>query len=665
MSSEAHTPHPSPRGSDISRSESELSMLAFAGTSSSQIELRRVDSMDFYHTGSESRDIEYPLTSGRGILKHILSIFTDEKPLALLFVVVLGLLSACASLGVDFAILWWEEARKMVHDSLPFPLNFLALVCLATLFAALTALTVQFLAEHRAGSGIPEMKCILAGLNIKHFLSLRTGFAKWIGLIFATGTGLPVGRTSPMVQAIAALCQGVFSIPWFKTIRRNDFLRLQFLATSVGCACAAVLGAPIGGVVFAMEVTSTFYLVSNLWKGLSAAMLASVFFFVMSVYMEGEESVCLYPTSFHRHPFGSDELLAFGVLGILGGALGAVFVSLTRMLINFRERFVMLRDSLYGVVIFTAFVGCTITFAFPFMRLESVESLIRVLYQEENLTGDWADPHPIYNLLVLSIAQWILVLLTCTLPIPTGIVTPSVMMGAGFGRLMGEAMRWMIGSHVHAPIYAVVGSVALTTGITRSLACSVIIFELTGQIHLLLPVLIATVLAMAVGHLFSDSFYDTIIGIRGLPTVRGMHTRTASKLHAKDIMIPRDQLSFVGLDDSLQDIDSLLRKGEQHLTYPLVRSRLNDFTLVGIVQRMELEIMVEKAREAELQKIEKAAQTSDDIERTDPHSPSPQSHADQRIRRRSSTIVSRIAHRFWPRSGPCWNCPENGIGNHG
>jgi H+/Cl- antiporter ClcA len=56
----------------------------------------------------------------------------------------------------------------------------------------------------------------------------------------------------------------------------------------------------------------------------------------------------------------------------------------------------------------------------------------------------------------------------------------------------------------------------MTTGITRTISCAVIVFELTGQISHLLPVLVAVITARGVGKLLSPSIYESVLELHGV-----------------------------------------------------------------------------------------------------------------------------------------------------
>jgi H+/Cl- antiporter ClcA len=52
----------------------------------------------------------------------------------------------------------------------------------------------DYIARDAEGSGVPEMKAILAGVHLHNFLSLKTLIGKWIGLLASIGGSLSIGR---------------------------------------------------------------------------------------------------------------------------------------------------------------------------------------------------------------------------------------------------------------------------------------------------------------------------------------------------------------------------------------------------------------------------------------------------------------------------------------
>jgi chloride channel 3/4/5 len=97
----------------------------------------------------------------------------------------------------------------------------------------------------------------------------------------------------------------------------------------------------------------------------------------------------------------------------------------------------------------------------------------------------WSYPATNFNLLIYVILKFILIILAVTSPIPAGLITPSIILGAVFGRLYGHILKTigvMIGFELvrFEGIYAIVGSAAMASGVTRTLSIAMIMFEIVG-----------------------------------------------------------------------------------------------------------------------------------------------------------------------------------------
>ena len=133
-------------------------------------------------------------------------------------------------------------------------------------FAAITASIGYFISKDAEGSGIPELKSILAGVSIYRYLSFRTLLGKYLGLYTALSGGLSVGKEGPFVHISAGIVNKLSKFSFFRDIYENKSLKKQMLTAAVASGVTATFGAPIGGVLFSIEVSSTYYMVSNLWK---------------------------------------------------------------------------------------------------------------------------------------------------------------------------------------------------------------------------------------------------------------------------------------------------------------------------------------------------------------------------------------------------------------
>lgn len=126
----------------------------------------------------------------------------------------------------------------------------------------------------------------------------------------------------------------------FKRINLNDARRLEMLAAACAVGVSANFGAPIGGVLFSIEVTSTYFAVRNYWRGFFASVIAAFVFRVLAVVVKNEKTItALFTTEFDEYPFDLGEMVAFTILGVCGGFLGAGFVWLHRRFIELHREY--------------------------------------------------------------------------------------------------------------------------------------------------------------------------------------------------------------------------------------------------------------------------------------------------------------------------------------
>ena len=125
---------------------------------------------------------------------------------------------------------------------------------LQTLFALTSASLVKSFAPYAAGSGISEIKCIIAGFVMKGFLGFWTLLIKSICLPLAIASGLSVGKEGPSVHY--AVCTGNVISKFFYKYKRNAAKTREILSACAAAGVAVAFGSPIGGVLFSLEVGS-------------------------------------------------------------------------------------------------------------------------------------------------------------------------------------------------------------------------------------------------------------------------------------------------------------------------------------------------------------------------------------------------------------------------
>jgi H+/Cl- antiporter ClcA len=118
------------------------------------------------------------------------------------------------------------------------------------------------------------MKAIMAGVNIDGFLSFRTYVGKCFGMICMLNSNMSLGKEGPFIHIASCIAM---VLP-YKELRYNKTLTQQFLSAAIAVGVAITFGAPIGGMLFAIEVTSTQFTVNCLWKSFFASTIAILCF---------------------------------------------------------------------------------------------------------------------------------------------------------------------------------------------------------------------------------------------------------------------------------------------------------------------------------------------------------------------------------------------------
>ncbi|KAM4887280.1 chloride channel protein 2 isoform 3-T3 [Thomomys bottae] len=578
-----------------------------------------------------------------------------------IFLVLLGLLMALVSWAMDYAIAVCLQAQQWMSRGLntSILLQYLAWVTYPVVLITFSAGFTQILAPQAVGSGIPEMKTILRGVVLKEYLTLKTFVAKVIGLTCALGSGMPLGKEGPFVH-IASMCAALLSkfLSLFGGIYENESRNTEMLAAACAVGVGCCFAAPIGGVLFSIEVTSTFFAVRNYWRGFFAATFSAFIFRVLAVWNRDEETItALFKTRFRLDfPFDLQELPAFAVIGIASGFGGALFVYLNRKIVQvMRKQKTINRFLMRKRLLFPALVTLLIsTLTFPpgfgqFMagQLSQKETLVTLFdnrtWVRQGLVEDleppstsqaWSPPRAnVFLTLVIFILMkfWMSALAT-TIPVPCGAFMPVFVIGAAFGRLVGESMAAWFPDGIHTDSstyrivpggYAVVGAAALAGAVTHTVSTAVIVFELTGQIAHILPVMIAVILANAVAQSLQPSLYDSIIRIKKLPYLPelGWGRHQQYRVRVEDIMV-RD-VPHVALSCTFRDLRVALHRTKGRML-ALVESP-ESMILLGSIERSQvvalLGAQLSPARRRQYMQERRKVQTSPPSDQESPPSP--------------------------------------------
>lgn len=407
-------------------------------------------------------------------------------------------------------------------------LNYVFYFFFAVLFAFIAAALVKSFAPYAAGSGISEIKCIIAGFVMKGFLGAWTLVIKSIGLPLAIASGLSVGKEGPSVHF--AVCTGNVISRFFSKYRRNAAKTREILTASAAAGVAVAFGSPIGGVLFSLEEMSSYFPLKTLWRSYFCALVATSVLAAMNPFRTGQ--LVMFQVQYDRkwHFF---ELLFFVILGIFGGLYGAFVIKWNLRVQAFRKKYL----SKYPITESVILAGITAILCYPnmFLRINMTE-MMEILFRECEGANDYGGLCEtkkrwtmVFLLAIATILRTFLVIISYGCKVPAGIFVPSMAVGASFGRMVGMMVRslqetfpdsqFFASCEPDVPCitpgtYAFLGAGAALSGIMHlTISVTVIMFELTGALTYILPTLIVVGVTKAVADRFgSGGIADRMIG---------------------------------------------------------------------------------------------------------------------------------------------------------
>ncbi|XP_011861091.1 PREDICTED: chloride channel protein 2 isoform X2 [Vollenhovia emeryi] len=559
-----------------------------------------------------------------------------------IFLALLGIIMALISYAMDRGISMCNNARIWLYQDLSThpAFKYLAWVSMPVCLILFSAGFVHIVAPQSIGSGIPEMKTILRGVALKEYLTFRTLIAKVIGLTATLGSGLPLGKEGPFVH-IASIVATLLSklVTSFQGIYENESRNCEMLAAACAVGVASCFAAPIGGVLFSIEVTTVYFAVRNYWRGFFAAVCGATMFRLLAIWFQREETItAMFATSFTMEfPFDPQELLVFALIGVGSGVLGAFYVWLHRQYVIFMRKnksmtsFLQKNRFLYPGIV--SLMVSSVSFPLglgQFMAgdLNTHDQVFGLFtnftwtkenlsVEEMNIVKHWSTSYTdvFSGLLSFVLVTFIFSIISSTVPVPSGIFIPVFKIGAALGRAVGEAMALWFPTGVRyggiiTPIipggYATVGAAAFSGAVTHTISVSVIIFEMTGQITHIVPIMIAVLISNAIAALLQPSIYDSIILIKKLPYLPDLLPSSSGmyNVYVEDFMV-RD-VKYIWHGISYQKLKEILKDNRKLRGFPLVDNP-DSMILLGSIQRLALIKLIEKhiGRERRLQVAQK------------------------------------------------------------
>lgn len=353
-----------------------------------------------------------------------------------------------------------------------------------------------------------------------------------------------------------------------------------------------------------------------MWQSFVCAMVAAVSLQAFNPFRTGK--LVLYQVTYHSQ-WHSFEMVLFVMLGILGGIYGGLLIKLNMRIVKWRQRAFLLNYPVLEVTL-VSWITAFINYPIKFMRVQSSELVYTLFAECSDLDEDQlglcksgsASAGVIALLLIAAVFGFSLSALTFGLPIPAGIILPSMAIGALYGRAIGliaETLQLKYPASVffsaceqNVPCitpgtYAIIGAASALGGATRmTVSIVVIMFELTGALTYVLPIMIAVMISKWVGDWMEKrGIYESWIQLHGYPVLDYRHgDENIPDISSSQVMTGFETL--VVITSTGHTVGSLmdLLSAHAYRGFPVVNS-IREALLLGYVSRFNLAFALRRA----------------------------------------------------------------------
>ncbi|KAI4344196.1 hypothetical protein L6164_011447 [Bauhinia variegata] len=497
-----------------------------------------------------------------------------------------------------------------------FYLAFLVFFSSNLVLSLFAATITAFIAPAATGSGIPEVKAYLNGVDAPGIFTVRTLFVKIIGSISAVSSSLLIGKAGPLVHTGACVASVLgqggskrYGLTW-KWLRyfKNDRDRRDLVTCGSAAGIAAAFRAPVGGVLFALEEMASWWRSDLLWRTFfTAATVAIVLRALIDFCLSGKcglfgkGGLIMYDVYSESVSYHINDVPPVLLLGVIGGILGGLYNFLLNKLLRVYN---IINEKGIGYKILVAclisiFTSCLLfglpwfascrpcphdareacptigrsgnykKFQCPPGHYNDLASLIFNTNDDaiRNLFSKNTDDEFEYSsVLIFFVTCFFLSIFNYGIVAPAGLFVPVIVTGASYGRLVGMLVDQY--SSLNNGLYAVLGAVSFLGGSMRNtVSLCVIILELTNNLLLLPMIMLVLLVSKTVADTFNANIYDLLMKAKGFPYLVNYAEPYMRQITVGDVVTGPLQL-FHGIE-KVRNIVIVLKTTE-HNAFPVI-----------------------------------------------------------------------------------------------
>jgi CIC family chloride channel protein len=307
-------------------------------------------------------------------------------------------------------------------------------------------------------------------------LPMRTALIKGLSSLISIGTGASIGREGSITQIAATLASKLGSLAKWPPYR----LRLM-VACGAASGMSAAYNAPVAGSIFAAYIVLGNFSMNLFAPIVFAAVVATMvsrYFFGITVFYK----IPAYDfTHFAQLPW-------FVVLGVVSGALAAVFLKLLR---HAEDLFGKLKAPIYWRLTLAGLIVGMLAVWFPAVWGNGYGAITQILQQP-------IDPIQLFG---LFLAKFVAIIALVGAGAVGGVFTPTLFLGAALGALFGSGLNELQWTTLPTGAFAIVGMGSVLAGtIHAPLLAIIMIFEISLNYSIMPPLMLACAVSTLVAR---------------------------------------------------------------------------------------------------------------------------------------------------------------------
>lgn len=402
--------------------------------------------------------------------------------------------------------------------------------------ALVVAWLVGNFAPEAKGHGVPEVMDAI--YYNRGQIRPRVAIVKSLASAISIGSGGSVGREGPIVQigsAFGSTLGALFPMPV------NE--RVTLIAAGAGAGIAATFNAPLGGIVFALELL----LVSVTARNLLLVTTATVVATSIGHALLGIEPSFRIP-ALETSAFGILQPLSLIAFLALGALMGLVSVAFIRGLYAMEDVFDAIPGNYYTRhALGMLGVGVMMYLLARHTGHYYVEGVGYATIMEI-LRGALDSP---WFLLLLAALKLLATCLSLGSGASGGVFSPALFMGAAGGAAFGQFCEMLVpGLGVPISTFAIAGMAATIGGTTGAVLTGIIMLsEMTRDQSVVLPLVITCATAYAVRKaIMEESIYTMKLRARRHAVPEGLQSSVFTSERLEDLMTTDFVVATRGVD---------------------------------------------------------------------------------------------------------------------